>query len=390
MSYAKNIYIDWNLPESNYNMVIKSWYCGQNAPKTYWAVHQWYNGYAGFQNNIYNNNISKKEIILAIWDDGANTTNVEYKSNLAESSINFNENGPGKHVITDISWQDAMWYKMAVGVKYDSIDNITYYAHWVTQETSDDWTLYAVISLPGGNHTLNKSSVFQEDYGSNNLIRECRIRNAYGRSASTSNWQLWSQGTIKSYDPNDNIWNDTENCWCDIISSSDGKYILLRSGDGAGDCMFPLAYNFNLQISGSFPQSCPIFPHYIKNCGSGKYINPSANGNAVVQLSTRYWWEIIVTDDGYAYIVTPDKTKAITISGTNDGDDLIMAAFTGNDNQKWLYIEDQFTPGTQYYLSPKNALLKCMDIEEPSSVDGKAIQLWTRNTTTQKYKWIIF
>lgn len=396
MSFAKDMYIDWDLLSTDsYTMVIKSWYCSQNAPSTYWAVHQWSNGYAGFQHNVYENNVAKKEIILAIWDDGTNITTVEYKSDLANpNDINFIEDGTGKHIITDINWQDETWYSMAVGVKYDSSNNYTYYAQWVTLEGNEDWQLYSIIGLPDGNRTLNKSSVFQEDYASNNVLRECRISNAYGRLSNQSGtWQLWSKGTIKSYDPNTHVWNNDNDCGFSIGTYTNGKYISLKSGNNAGTCYPSLPHDFNLEISGSWPPSHPIFPHYIKSCYSGKYINPKFNNNKVVQLSTRYWWKIFRADSEYVYIVTPDQTKAIATNGTNDGDDLVLKTFNANDEtQKWYYhFEiDPITSEKRYYICPKNALLKCMDIEGPSYDDDTPIQLWSKNTSTQQFKWNIF
>ena len=379
------MYIDWDLAYNQYDMVLKSWCCTQNAPGTFWAVHQWSNGYAGFQNVS-----SDPKIILAIWDDGSNVTTIEYLSTLADpDDINFNENGPGKHIITDYTWNVGTWYTMTVGVKSDSINNFTYYAQWVAQESVWNWKLYAIIGLPGANRVLNKSSVFQEDFAANNILREGRISNAYGHLAvSPYNWELWDLGEIRSYDPNTNEWDKKPNCNYELGTYSNGKYIALTTGSGAGTCINNLPHTFLLIVSGGTPPSIPEFPHYIKSCYSSKYVKPSTtpNDNHIIQSTTRYWWDIKSAGNGYVYILNPENTKALTISGTSNGDPLIMTPFTATDDQKWL-IDNTATSGVKY-ICPKNAIAK--SIYTTSSSDNEILKIWTQSTTSSQFKWIIF
>ena len=42
------MYVDWT-DGGSYDFVIVDWYCETVANNTYWAVHNWSGGYAGFQ-----------------------------------------------------------------------------------------------------------------------------------------------------------------------------------------------------------------------------------------------------------------------------------------------------------------------------------------------------
>lgn len=385
MPFAQNMYIDWNQSGTSFDLVIKSWFCSVNSHATYWAVHQWSNGYAGFQNISDNTATENNVIILAVWDDDSYLAEVEYYTSLANTSdFDFVEGRHGKHIISSINWQDNTWYSMAVGVKSDS--DATYYFQWVKEEVDNNWTLYSIIRLPLGGRTLNKSSVFQEDYASTNLLRQCRISNAYGRQATTGTWGNWNTGVIKSLNPNTGEWNTRNNCNCGLGTYPEGEYVYLSTGDGAGTCSKRLPHSFELEYSGNIPMYSPTFPYYIKSNFSNLHISPDSTGTKVVQKSSRYWWNFVRSSDGYVYILTTDKTKAITISGVNNGDNLILSPFSINSNtQKWR-INENFGV---VYLSPKNALTKNIDIEGPSTLEDAELQIWTHNTTTQQFKWTI-
>ena len=54
----------------------------------------------------------------------------------------------------------------------------------------------------------------------------------------------------------------------------------------------------------------------------------------VIQVSSAFYWNIIDAGDGYVYILFTDNTKAITITGTNDGDHLVVSDYIpGNEKQ---------------------------------------------------------
>lgn len=386
MAFAKNMYIDWNLAYSSYDLVVKSWYCRVNAHSTYWAVHQWSNGYAGFQNVSKIDSVEDNRIILAVWNDGSNLADIEYYTAEADTSnFDFGGEGTGKHIISDVNWQDSTWYSMAVGVKSDNV--YTYYFYWLTKELDADWKLYGIIRLPKGGRTLNKSSVFQEDFGSTPLsLRQCRISNTYGRVVSTQNWECWNSGLIRAFNPNTNKWDTKEECNFSLGTYSNGGYVALTTGKGAGTCRLNLPYSFHYNLSGTVPRSYPQFPCYIKSNYSNLYISPNSNRTKVVQKSTRHWWNFVNAENNYVYILTADKTKAITISGTNDGDNLTLTTFSGGtENQKWKI---ERVSGV-YYLYPKNAPSMNMDIEGPSYLEDANIQIWKHDTSALQFKWTI-
>lgn len=386
MSYAQNMYIDWILKYSSYDLVVKSWYCSTNSRSTYWAVHQWSNGYAGFQNVSSTDSIEDNRIILAIWDDGTNLAAIEYYTAEADTSnFDFSGEGTGKHIISDIDWQDDKWYCMAVGVKSDS--EYTYYFYWTAEELIFDWKLYGIIRLPVGGRTLNKSSVFQEDFGSTpENLRRCRISHAYGRAASTQSWESWNSGKVQSYNPNTQIWNSTYECDFSMGTYPDGEYVTLTTGNNGGTCSVNLPHIFEFSIAGTSPISYPKFPCYIKSNFSNLYVSPDSDEAKVVQKAVRHWWNFVDAGNGYVYILTTDRKKAITISGTSSGNELILSAFSdGNDMQKWK-IENV---SDVCYLYPKNAPSLNMDIRGPSYEENASIQIWTHDTTSLQFKWTV-
>lgn len=273
---------------------------------------------------------------------------------------------------------------MAVGVKSDN--EYTYYFYWVKEELDTEWTLYGIIRLPLDGRTLNKSSVFQEDLASTNLLREGYISNAYGRVASTKAWECWNSGVIRAYNPNTQQWDTQEKCSFNLGTYPEGEYIGLCTGQGSGNCTDRLPYSFQLELTGSAPLYSPDFPCYIKSKYSNLYVAPASAGQDVVQKAKRYWWNFVDAGDGYVYILTTDKTQAITISEILNGADLTLSSFSsGSDNQKWK-IEN--ISGVSY-LYPKNALSMNMDIEGPSYLENAKIQIWTHNTSATQFQWTI-
>lgn len=162
---APNMYIDYNIYGNNFNAIAVDFYCDNEATNTYWAVHNWTGGYAGFQNKD-NSHI----VIVSLWDDGTNEAEVEYYTSNADTAhFDFEEDGPGVHVLTNINWSVFTWYGMCIATK--SFDGYTFYAQWVYSE--NEWNLIAIIRIPGTGRTLDGTSVFQEDF---NYNRQCKRR----------------------------------------------------------------------------------------------------------------------------------------------------------------------------------------------------------------------
>ncbi len=380
---APNMYIGYNITGNSFDLIAVDFYCETDAASTYWAVHNWTGGYAGFQTK---NN--KHIVISAIWDDGTSEAEVEYyTANADDTHFDFEEDGPGVHVLTNINWSVSTWYGMCMETK--SFGGITFFAQWVY--SSGKWNLISIIRIPGAGRTFNTTSVFQEDFYPFNRgdKRKCRIKHARGRSASNGTWEFWNAGTISNrYYPNDDntgyIDNYSGYCSWGTDSSSGEAFVWVEAGGNSTPPAWgslPVVFS----ISSNAPNSFPEFPKCIKSYYSDLYI--SFSGTNVIQKSDRCWWIFELSNDGYYYILTPDRANAITISGTNNGDNLILTSFTtGNDNQKW-YIET--TGSGVSYLNPKNAIAKCMDIEGPSTSPDAAIQIWTQNSTTPQFKWIL-
>ena len=84
----------------------------------------------------------------------------------------------------------------------------------------------------------------------------------------------------------------------------------------------------------NWPQWSDNLPKYINSKFSNLYV--AFSGSKVIQSNNKYYWNFVDSGDGYFYILTSDNSKAITISGTGNGSDLILTAFNGGaDNQKW-------------------------------------------------------
>ncbi len=123
----------------------------------------------------------------------------------------------------------------------------------------------------------------------------------------------------------------------------------------------------------------------IKNAFSNKYIVPIAT--RIAQQSNPYEWNFVCAGNNVYYILTLDNTKAITVCGTNNGDNLICSDYVpGIINQKWKL---QDAGNNKVYLIPIAAQNMNMDIENTSNKEGVDIQLWTHSTTIDRYKWIV-
>lgn len=198
--HAPNVYVDW-IAEREYDTISVDWYCEKDALNTYWAVHNWDGGYAGFMNSEGNH-----ILLMSLWDlsDG-NRPTIEYA--LDGKNGDFDGEGTGKQVYTNYNWQAETWYSMCIQVHSDH--SKSYYTQYVKEE-GGEWLKTAVISYPIAGNKLYGSSVFQEDFTFNNVMRSCRLKNAGGRVYETNSWEPWPRGIVSnSFFPTDEAsWED--------------------------------------------------------------------------------------------------------------------------------------------------------------------------------------
>lgn len=384
---APNMYVTWPA-QGNYSYMTVDFYCEKDTEGTYWAVHNWDGGYAGFQNAD-----GEHKILLAIWDsaDGTKKPEIEYLSNKADrNSLDFTGEGTGKHVFTNYNWQAGKKYSMCVGLR--TVNGKSQYAQWVREENGP-WLLTAIISYPEANLKFHSDVSFQEDYKCNNLLRKCRLSNAAGYNSDNNTWEAWKNCTLSNSlftDPNNNKkYIENVNYDCDWGTENSGSYVWVQSGGNTDSNGKTLPVTSTV-IQNTLPTDFPKWnidilgdsTQIIQSNYSNLYVVPS--GNKVVQGEEQYKWNFIHSDDGYFYICTSDNAQAVTLSGTNYGDDLVLQSFNGADNQKWSKEEDE---NGHYYLYPKLDLSSNMDIEGPSMQTGAAIQIWPHDTSTAQFKW---
>ncbi|MCC8111592.1 MAG: hypothetical protein LIO74_08370 [Ruminococcus sp.] len=60
----------------------------------------------------------------------------------------------------------------------------------------------------------------------------------------------------------------------------------------------------------------------IQSYWSSLYVAPS--GTSVIQSADEYAWNVIYNDSQYFHILTKDNTKAVALSGTASGNNLIL------------------------------------------------------------------
>lgn len=383
------MYINWDI-KGNYDLIMVDWYCEEAAPSTYWAVHQWSGGYAGFQ---YTTD-GKYKIILSLWNSGSYIPEIEYMSSICDtSSLDFGGEGEGKHVSTNYAWNVNTWYTMCIGVK--TMCGKTFYAQWVKKQNDDNWFLAVIMSMPIPNLTLNKSSVFQEDYNhSEQQMRKCRIRKAYGRFSGENRWDSWNRGEITNtyFEYEETTWSDADHNItfnCDWGTDSNNNYIWIQSGGNTPDNGKPNPPTYGDLNQPSQPTDYPewiinLLPRCIKRTGADRMINPY--GNQVLQRTTPYFWNFVSSDDGYFFILNTDNSKAIAISSTANGADLILEAYNSNaDTQKWTKLSGD---KRNSYLFPKMDLTKNVEVENKSLSDKTPVQLWSYNDT--KFLWEIY
>ena len=196
--HAPNMWVHWmdySEEPSVYDAYTIDWRCIDNADETYWAVHCWDFGYAGFQLDLSGN----KVLLMSLWDlDDGTKPVVEYFS----SDYNygdFTHEGSGAYVFTPYEWEVGTWYSMKVEISY--ANDSTYLTQYIKEENAE-WQKTACISYPVYYEFHSPPASFQEDYCPNNLKRSCEIRNAGGRIMDTQQWKQWDAcDIVTSYYP---------------------------------------------------------------------------------------------------------------------------------------------------------------------------------------------
>lgn len=241
LRHAPNMYINWCHEETEYDAVTIDWKCTEDAWGTYWAVHNWTNGYAGFQ-NILNSHV----LIFSLWDleDGTRPT-VEFS--LSDTYGDFGGEGEGKKVYTEYDWKVNTWYSMKIDRVYEN--GKTYFSQYIKEEDGE-WLKTATISYPV-KHDLSITYVFQEDFLFNNTRRSCEVKNAGGLVAGTKKWVDWNECYISnSFFPTaEATWESgvMENVSFNCDYEFDGKSIWIQSG-GYDDTPNNKSYPITLTI----------------------------------------------------------------------------------------------------------------------------------------------
>ena len=200
LRHAPNMYLKWGC-DNEYDAITIDWRCTEDAHNTYWAVHNWSYGYAGFQTFL-----GKHLLILSLWDlpDGTRPT-VEYS--VSDAYGDFGGEGEGKKVYTEYDWKVNTWYSMKIERLFE--DGKTFFTQYIREENGE-WLKTATISYPVEFPCFDGSSLFQEDFLFNNLRRSCEVKNAGGQIANTDEWEMWKKCEISnSFFPTDEAtWED--------------------------------------------------------------------------------------------------------------------------------------------------------------------------------------
>ncbi|MBO5332853.1 MAG: DUF3472 domain-containing protein [Clostridia bacterium] len=243
LRHAPNMYIQWISENSQFDAVTIDWKCTEDAWDTYWAVHNWSYGYAGFQNFL-----GKHVLLLSLWDmeDGTRPT-VEYSYDGYHGD--FGGEGEGKHVYTNYDWKVNTWYSMKIERTYEN--DKTYFTQYIREENGE-WLKTASISYPIEAHWLEATHVFQEDFTFNNRSRSCEVRNAGGLIANTDIWETWTECEItNSFFPTDDAtWENgaMENISFDCEYKNNGESIWIQAGgydDTPNDKTYPARETIN-------------------------------------------------------------------------------------------------------------------------------------------------
>lgn len=225
LRHAPNMYVLWYSDNYEFDAVSIDWKCTEDAGGTYWAVHNWSYGYAGFQNFL-----GQHILLFSLWDlpDGTKPT-VEFA--LDGYHGNFGGEGEGKQVYTNFDWEVDTWYSMKIERHYEN--DKTYFTQFIKEENGD-WIKTASVSYPAEVHYLDITHVFQEDFSFNNRRRSCEVRNAGGKIANTDTWEFWKNCEITNsfFPTSDATWENgaMENISFNCDYENKGDSIWIQSG----------------------------------------------------------------------------------------------------------------------------------------------------------------
>lgn len=262
---------------------------------------------------------------------------------------------------------------MCIGMK--NVANKTYFAQWVSEKDSNEWVLCGIISYPQTSNFPDSFSMFQEDFTPNNYVRKCSIQDVYGKKVNASNWTSWNDHLYVS-----NVYNSGATPQQDVNFNCDFKaeynYIYLKAGGSySNPDMDYIPYRYSITTPGA-PTYSPTWPttfapRVIVNKNSELYMAPG-NNDTVIQSASEYYWHFIDSNDGYYYILTSDHSKALAISGTSSGSDIILSNYNSSDAyQRWQKCSARHS---QYsHLVPISA--NDMDIYVPFSSTTAGTQL---------------
>ncbi len=243
LRHAPNMYVQWLSENSQFDAVTIDWKCTEDAMGTYWAVHNWSYGYAGFQNVL-----GHRVLLLSLWnmEDGTRPT-VEYSYNGYHGD--FGGEGEGKQVYTNYNWKLDTWYSMKIERVYEN--SKTYFTQYI-KEGDGEWLKTASISYPVEAHWIDVTHVFQEDFIFNNRSRSCEVKNAGGLIAGTDTWEIWTECEITNsfFPTNDATWENgaMENISFDCNYENKGNSIWIQSGgkdDTPNDKTYPAIETLN-------------------------------------------------------------------------------------------------------------------------------------------------
>ena len=240
--HAPNIYVDWE-GRGTYDIISVDWCCVKEAKNTYWAVHNWTGGYAGFQNAD-----GRHVLLMSVWDgDDEKKPTIEYV--LGGKNGDFGGEGTGKQVFTDYDWKVGTWYTMQIRAVVDEKRNVTHFEQWI-RERGGAWLKTAVISYPDVRRFYG-TSMFMEDFTGNNHERSCKLNNAYGRVAADAKWH-----SLDNYHISGTFFATDETTWetvqwdmdfdCGWAKVQDGLFIT-SGGHDLTSCGVPLPFDVTIK-----------------------------------------------------------------------------------------------------------------------------------------------
>ncbi len=403
--HAPNMYVDWITSNAYYDVVSVDWYCDKDATDTYWAVHNWDSGYAGFQNKD-----GKHVLLLSLWDIDGKTPKIEYVLDGEHGS--FGGEGTGKQVFTNYNWKVGKWYSMCIQISSDN--NKSYYAQYIKEENGD-WIKTAVISYPVRGDRFYSSSMFQEDFTFNNYMRSCRLRNACGRLYGTENWESWNTCRISnSFFPTDDAtWENgvQNNVKFDCDWENYGDYVWVQSG-GKGFSLNHKQIPVQCTINNS---SIPPKSFFGKQDEPSKEAQKMTIDDGIYTIATmldrnyvldidgagkadgdnlQLWenngteaqaFKVSYEGNGYYQIVNVNSGKAIDVANgdTTNGTNVWQYEINGTDAQLWKIVS---SGNGSYYIIGKGSGLY-LDVENAVADSGTNIQIFERNDGYDAQKW---